>query len=68
MYMLGAPQREIRIDEMFVAADKCIPFMVFGHRNRPIAQLLHALVCFIGFPLKDASIGVISLLDFSDND
>ncbi len=65
--LLGCPHGNGRIDNLVVVRHKVYPLLVLGHRDGPVTQLLDDGICVVGFALEDASIGVVGLLNFADN-
>jgi hypothetical protein len=61
-------QRQIRVDEVRVAADETTPFLVSGHGNRPTAKLLDCGVHLVGFTLEDACKSIVGFLDLANDD
>ena len=48
--------------------DKVYPFLVLGHGNGPVAELLNDAIGIVGLPLEDAGVRIVGLLDLADND
>lgn len=56
-----------RVDEVLVMSDEVYPFLVLGHGNGSIPELLDDAVRVVSLAFEDAGVGVVSLLDFTDD-
>lgn len=62
---LHISERDSRVDQLVRVGDKCIPFVILGHRNRAGPQFIHSIVRLVGLTLEDTSVRIIRFLDLA---
>lgn len=65
---IGRADWDLGIDESSVALDETGPLVILGHTNRATTEILDRAVGVVRLALEDAGVGIVCLLDFSDND
>jgi hypothetical protein len=58
---------DVWVHELGIFLDKFDPFSVFGHGNWAAPELVNCIVAGICFPLQNACVGVVRLLDLANN-
>lgn len=68
MNLLCGSQGNRWIDELIIASHEVDPFLVFRHGDWALAKFSGDVVSIVGLSLKDTSICIVRLLNFSHND
>lgn len=68
MNLIGATHWNRGVNNLVFMGHEMNPLLVFGHGNGTFAKLVYYGICVVCFALENASISIIRLLDFSNDD
>lgn len=68
MYELGRSHGHVRIHKLFVFSNEGVPFGILGHGNWTNSKLFDSTISNIRLSLENASISVVGLLYFANDD
>ena len=60
-------KRNSGVDHLIVIRGELVPFVILGHCQWTIFQLLGGVIIFVGLAAEDARQDVVGLLDFTNN-
>jgi hypothetical protein len=67
MNLLWGSQRDARVNELIIVGYEVNPFLVLGHGDGPVTELLNDAVSVIRLTLQNTGVGIVGLLDLTDD-
>ena len=67
MNLLWRSQRDAWVNKLIIVGYEVNPFLVLGHGDGPVTEFLNDAVSVIRLSLQNAGVGIIGLLDLTND-